>query len=994
MIGRWFMGTYNDENNYIDSAVPSEIAMDDTVATGKKEKQRLPNKIIIIFLLVLFILIGLVLVLLIVHKKAGSQDGVPLKNIIVENNSYQPSFSPNIYDYYLLTSDQEINIKCDVIDKEKVSGCDTKIDLSKYSDYIHEIVVDSDNEKTIYKLYIKVRSSDSDRNIVINSIDGIPANWTNQNASITINATSENSIEEYSIDNGRHYQKSNRFTISDNSTLEIVVKDRYGNETAVRTEKIEKIDKDSPEGIIIKETSTSDSITLKVVAKDEESGIDGFSWDGNKYSDKDTLVVKEKGNYYVNIRDKAGNEKKVSIEIKNSDFTSHQQFYVKLYKNGSDSIDNSFLSCTKKDDGCVVTLPNIGRAGAEIIGWSTNKDDTEALYNVGEKIRLRDNLELYAVTKKELVAKFQQNDGEVIRQKCVLYNAERFCYITVPDISSSNGKIIGWNNYYDATTVLASPQSLIALDTDTTYYALVFRELIAYFDKNGASSISSTKEECRMLHNEVVCQVLTPKIKRDDAEILGWSTNKNDTMGEFDVETLMDISKNTTYYAITKKNVVVNFETNGADRLSASAVDCDIYNAEKSCNITTPQIYRKDSDIFGWSVNKSSHTGDIKEEIELSVTNNRTYYAITKKNVNVKYYLNGADSISAESDNCSFYNDEGGCRITTPKINRLQWQVLGWNTKSSAHEATVKVNSEVVLENSVKYYAITTKVLTARFLKNNADSLGGCSKITPDGCSATCDVYNDENGCYVSLPYIYSLGNEVIFFSTSSDPTTKVGYSPASSLRIMSNISLNAIVDNRYRKETLRIAKSQNYGYTAFETDLDCPVEVYTNYYNFVDRLYEKAPYIFTAAKVTFMGNDNFSKTWGNYAGMTYGLAIGYRNVDVKCPTKYSNYYLHTIVHELTHSWNSYYRAVWGKYITDDLDFIRLYNKYANDSNRPLRDYSYTNINEFLADVYAWYYFLYIDTSEQPDVVLNSSYYPKDMKNTIEKYIRISQNGY
>ena len=127
---------------------------------------------------------------------------------------------------------------------------------------------------------------------------------------------------------------------------------------------------------------------------------------------------------------------------------------------------------------------------------------------------------------------------------------------------------------------------------------------------------------------------------------------------------------------------------------------------------------------------------------------------------------------------------------------------------------------------------------------------------------------------------------------------------------------------------------------------------------------------------------------------MTYGLAIGYRSIDIKCPTKYSSYYLHTIVHELIHSWNSYYRAVWGEYLTDNSDFIQLYNKYVNDPNRPLRNYSYSDMAEFVADVYAWYYFLYIDPSEQPNIVINSSYYPKDMKNTIEKYIKISQNGY
>ena len=101
---------------------------------------------------------------------------------------------------------------------------------------------------------------------------------------------------------------------------------------------------------------------------------------------------------------------------------------------------------------------------------------------------------------------------------------------------------------------------------------------------------------------------------------------------------------------------------------------------------------------------------------------------------------------------------------------------------------------------------------------------------------------------------------------------------------------------------------------------------------------------------------------------MTYGIGLGYRNIDVKCPTSYSSYYLQTIVHELTHGWDSFYKAKKGLAISENIDIKNLYNKYKNASKKPLRSYAYTNEAEFVADAYSWYYFLYIDNSNQPSI--------------------------
>ena len=78
----------------------------------------------------------------------------------------------------------------------------------------------------------------------------------------------------------------------------------------------------------------------------------------------------------------------------------------------------------------------------------------------------------------------------------------------------------------------------------------------------------------------------------------------------------------------------------------------------------------------------------------------------------------------------------------------------------------------------------------------------------------------------------------------------------------------------------------------------------------------------------------------------------------------------------------------------EKIEIINLYNKYRKASTRPLRDYAYSSVDEFIADAYAWYYFIYVDSSNQPAEIKQNLYYPNDLKVAIEKHIKISKSGY
>jgi hypothetical protein len=81
----------------------------------------------------------------------------------------------------------------------------------------------------------------------ITSITGNPVNWTNQDVTLTVQASDNNSLNTnaYSFDNGVTYQASNSKTFTTNEIVNIKVRDSSNNETSQQVI-INRIDKQSP----------------------------------------------------------------------------------------------------------------------------------------------------------------------------------------------------------------------------------------------------------------------------------------------------------------------------------------------------------------------------------------------------------------------------------------------------------------------------------------------------------------------------------------------------------------------------------------------------------------------------------------------------------------------------------------------------------------------------------------------------------------------------
>lgn len=160
----------------------------------------------------------------------------------------------------------------------------------------------------------------------IESVTCSETNYTNQDVVVTILATDAYSglhTNPYSYDGGVSWGTSNKYTVSENGTYEIRVRDKAGNIKGYSLQ-IVNIDKVAPvvEAVASETEYTNQDVTISVDASDDYSGLQtaAYSYDrGVTWISENTYVVSANGTYTVWVRDKAGNITKKSVTIENID---------------------------------------------------------------------------------------------------------------------------------------------------------------------------------------------------------------------------------------------------------------------------------------------------------------------------------------------------------------------------------------------------------------------------------------------------------------------------------------------------------------------------------------------------------------------------------------------------------------------------------------------------------------------------------------------------
>ena len=144
--------------------------------------------------------------------------------------------------------------------------------------------------------------------------------WTKGNVVISASASDgESGVSGYSF-NGGSYGSTGSFSVSENGTYEVSVRDKAGN-TASKSIAVTNIDKTAPSVSLSSDNSSWTNGSVKVTANgsDGQSGIAGYSFNGGSFGDANSIRVSENGTVSATARDNVGNEKTASITISNID---------------------------------------------------------------------------------------------------------------------------------------------------------------------------------------------------------------------------------------------------------------------------------------------------------------------------------------------------------------------------------------------------------------------------------------------------------------------------------------------------------------------------------------------------------------------------------------------------------------------------------------------------------------------------------------------------
>ena len=122
----------------------------------------------------------------------------------------------------------------------------------------------------------------------IYSITHNPTTWTNNQVIVTVNATAYEggSIALYSFDNGKTWQNTNTYVASNNTTLNILVKDNLGITSNVSEYLITNIDKEAPiiSGNQNVNANEQPEAVIKLDINDKLSGVKEVTYLPQKYT--------------------------------------------------------------------------------------------------------------------------------------------------------------------------------------------------------------------------------------------------------------------------------------------------------------------------------------------------------------------------------------------------------------------------------------------------------------------------------------------------------------------------------------------------------------------------------------------------------------------------------------------------------------------------------------------------------------------------------------
>ncbi len=147
------------------------------------------------------------------------------------------------------------------------------------------------------------------------------------------------------------------------------------------------------------------------------------------------------------------------------------------------------------------------------------------------------------------------------------------------------------------------------------------------FKKGNADTIDDKVEDidklCIANKNEA-CSIISPRIKKEGYDIVGWNKNSTATSSEWDISTSKNIQSDGVYYPITKiGSYTLKYDTQGGTSIASQKV-----NVGSSVTVTSTIPTKAGYKFVSWNTNKDGNGTTYSGGNSITLKSNMTLYAI------------------------------------------------------------------------------------------------------------------------------------------------------------------------------------------------------------------------------------------------------------------------------------------------------------------------------------------------------------------------------
>ena len=350
-----------------------------------------------------------------------------------------------------------------------------------------------------------------------------------------------------------------------------------------------------------------------------------------------------------------------------------------------------------------------------------------------------------------------------------------------------------------------------------------------------------------------------------------------------------------------------------------------------------------------------------KEPIYARITiyNDNTCSNSIKKYDSKKYKVKTNNNNNNGNRNSSSNNKKASLKLTEPSETLYK------------NKTVVEINFKQT-GNERMYYTFTN------YNKTQSGYTQECSPIDNDGKGKYFGLTEDKNNTYrYSKIKLYSDSTcKTLVDSKTTKVYKYVELSSNSGNNNINNGNNNNSSNNEYTSSTYAINPVKNLGKinkATIKVEKGCNESAVNKY---IAELKQNPSYFVKVPVIYFITDNSMKRNWGSiYAGVTSG-ALYFTSTEILC----TQYQENVVSHELAHAFDSYKFA---NYYSNNANFVTIYNKYRTNNNI-LTDYARTNIYEFFADAYVYYFRTYI-TREPNKLHDFGTEYPEDLKAFMEK---------